>query len=260
MDTPLPERLYKYSSLQGDRLWWARDIIVERRVYFANPTSFNDPFECRFLFSMAGTDAQWNEFLRRPEVAAANGLAPGVEPTSQQMSEWKNNAIARAPQLGEAFRKNAKNDVGILCFSERPDDILLWSHYADSHRGVCFGFSVADDPLFAHEIAKVTYQTDFPICDYFDQPEDVERIAFSTKLAQWSYEAEWRVIQVRIGRGEGPYQFAPATLRDVILGSEISPSDRLSIEQFVALAPAPSIALWVAERVQNQYALTIKRA
>ena len=73
MNTPLPARLYKYASLQADRLRWARDIIVDRRVYFANPTTFNDPFDCRFLFSMTGTDAQWDKFLRRPEVAAENG-------------------------------------------------------------------------------------------------------------------------------------------------------------------------------------------
>jgi hypothetical protein len=257
MNTPLPVRLYKYSSLQAPRLAWARDTIVDREVYFADPTTFNDPFECRFLFSMTGTDAQWDQFLRRPEVAAEHGLAPGVEPTPEQMAQWKSNALTGATGISEKFRQNIPNDVAVLCLSEQPDDILLWSHYADSHRGVCFGFSVGDDPLFAQEIAKVTYQNNFPICEYFDQPEDVERIAFSTKSSQWSYEAEWRVI--RVDTGPGTYQFAPGTLRDVILGSEIDPSDRKSIEEYVSAAPAPPIALWLAERVQGQYALTIKR-
>jgi len=258
MDTPLPARLYKYSSLGAPRLGWARDIIVDRRLYFANPTTFNDPFECRFVVSMTGTDAQWNQFLRRPDVAAENGLAPGVEPTPQQMAQWKSNALANAPRIGDAFREQMQKDVGILCLSEQPDDILLWSHYANSHRGVCFGFSVADDPLFSQEIARVTYQNNYPRYEYFDQTsQDEARIAFATKSSQWSYEAEWRVI--RVGTGAGTYQFAPWALRDVILGSEMSPGDRQSIEEYVAAAPGPSIALWKAERVQTQYALTLKR-
>jgi hypothetical protein len=151
-----------------------------------------------------------------------------------------------------------QKDVGVLCLSEHRDHILLWSHYADSHRGVCFGFSVADDPLFAQEIAKVAYENNYPRYDYFDQAsQDAGRIAFATKSPQWSYEAEWRII--RVHTGPGAYQFAPGTLRDVILGSEISKSDRQSIEEYVAMSPTPSIALWIAERVQTQYALTIKR-
>ncbi len=260
MNTPLPARLYKYASLQGNRLAWAREIIVDRMVYFANPTTYNDPFECRFLFAMNGTDAQWDRFLRRPEVAAENGLAAGVEPTPEQMAQWKRTALASAPRLGEEFRQKMQKDVGVLCLSEQPDETLLWSHYADSHRGVSFGFSVADDPLFAKEIAKVTYQTGFPIYDYFNPPVDVERITFHTKSSRWSYEAEWRVIRIDTNAGgQGRYQFAPAALRDVIVGSEISSSDRKKIEKYLAVASGPPIALWIAERVQTQYALTIKR-
>jgi len=193
-------------------------------------------------------------------VAAENGLAPGVEPTPEQMAQWKRTALAGAPHLGDAFRQQMQKHVGVLCFSEQRDDVLLWSHYADSHRGVCFGFSVADDPLFAKEIAKVTYQTDFPIYEYFDHAEDVERITFSTKSSQWSYEAEWRVIRIDTSTGGlGPYQFAPAALQDVILGAEISPGDRRSIEKYVSDSPGPPIALWIAERMQAQYALTIRR-
>jgi len=260
MDAPLPARLYKYSSLRDHRLAWAREVIADRRVHFANPTTFNDPFDSRFLFSMKGTDAQWDKFLRRREVAAENALAPGVEPTRGQMAQWKRNALAKAPGVGDAFRERMQKDVGILCLSEQRDDILLWSHYADSHRGVCFGFSVADDSLFGQEIAKVTYQGNYPTYEYFDEAfEDAERLAFATKSSHWSYEAEWRVIRVREGAGSGAYQFAPGALRDVILGSEIAPRDRQSIEEYVAAAPGPTIALWVAERVQTQYALTIKR-
>ena len=29
---------------------------------------------------------------------------------------------------------------GVCCFSEKKDDILMWSHYADGHKGFCLEF------------------------------------------------------------------------------------------------------------------------
>ena len=47
----------------------------------------------------------------------------------------------------------AKN--GLLCFSRNWDNLLLWSHYANSHAGICLGFDIPDDS--AHEL-EVHYQ------------------------------------------------------------------------------------------------------
>jgi hypothetical protein len=30
--------------------------------------------------------------------------------------------------------------AGVACFSALPDDLLMWAHYADKHRGVCLKF------------------------------------------------------------------------------------------------------------------------
>jgi hypothetical protein len=36
---------------------------------------------------------------------------------------------------------------GIVCFSEEWKDPVLWSHYADKHRGVALGFDISDSHL-----------------------------------------------------------------------------------------------------------------
>src|SRR5277367_502008 len=46
----------------------------------------------------------------------------------------------------ELWRQESAARFGVLCFSERWNDILQWSHYADRHRGICLGFDVAGDP------------------------------------------------------------------------------------------------------------------
>jgi Protein of unknown function (DUF2971) len=43
--------------------------------------------------------------------------------------------------------------TGLLCFSERWDSTLMWSHYAAGHRGVCFGFDLQHD-----FVKRVTYK------------------------------------------------------------------------------------------------------
>ncbi len=34
------------------------------------------------------------------------------------------------------------NNSAAVCFSERPDDFLMWSHYAGGHAGICLEFKV----------------------------------------------------------------------------------------------------------------------
>ena len=43
----LPSRLYKFSGLDRDRLDWMRSLVVDSALYFASPSSFNDPLDCR---------------------------------------------------------------------------------------------------------------------------------------------------------------------------------------------------------------------
>src|SRR5687767_14278862 len=50
----------------------------------------------------------------------------------------------------EAFRltrDELHNDKGLLCFSRSWGNPVLWSHYADKHRGICLGFDVSDHLL-----------------------------------------------------------------------------------------------------------------
>jgi hypothetical protein len=50
----------------------------------------------------------------------------------------------------------AKSEVGILCLSRNKKNILMWSHYAKNHEGLCFGF---EDKLYNGNFtySKVSY-------------------------------------------------------------------------------------------------------
>lgn len=98
----------------------------------------------------------------------------------------------------DAFRnfKNEFNDkFGMICFSSQWKNPLLWSHYADRHRGIALGFEVPDG--IADE---VIYTTSRPKV-YFDMNkrevidgENVIDFVRRSKFKDWSYESEYRLF------------------------------------------------------------------
>ena len=102
-----------------------------------------------------------------------------------------------------------KEKLRITCFSKRNDSILMWSHYGDSHRGVCFEFE--DD----RDIFKdVIYQDERPYFDFKtivarilmadyknveckldeDKYKDIFLNPFFIKQNDWNYEHELRCV------------------------------------------------------------------
>lgn len=45
------------------------------------------------------------------------------------------------------IKRNIARQHGVVCFSKNWSNPVIWSHYADKHRGICLGFDVPDDPI-----------------------------------------------------------------------------------------------------------------
>ena len=85
-----------------------------------------------------------------------------------------------------AARTKTGEDVGLLCFSRHWYNPVLWTHYGDSHRGLCLGFDVPDE-----RTKPITY-VDRPIKLEHFEPETADRMLY-TKYQHWVYEEEVRV-------------------------------------------------------------------
>jgi hypothetical protein len=140
--------------------------------------------------------------------------------------------------LRDAFRK-MKREIsqtsGLLCFSTKWGNPVIWSHYADRHRGLCLGFDVADVAVgpvsysgrrLAVELENLRTPRDL-------SAEYVTKILF-TKYAHWKYENEYRgfVTLEEVDNATGLYfvEFSERLiLRQVIVGAESTISrERLS--------------------------------
>lgn len=164
---------------------WAEDDLSKRRLKISRFDDLNDPFEL---------------------------LAP----------ELKERSVRQAFQ---ALRDHMCAKCGVLCFSLAWHNPLLWSHYADKHRGICFGFDVPDG-----HILQVRYDSKRLVGVV---PRLVSRDANSqalmkrllaTKFKDWKYEDEIRVYtdlsDVDAATGHYFKEFAAdLALKEVIFGA-----------------------------------------
>lgn len=82
---------------------------------------------------------------------------------------------------------------GVFCAAERPDNILMWSHYAESYTGVCLEI---DTEAFRF-LEEVNYGRERPVINllpFGDSAEvQVDKALFS-KFIVWDYEEDWRTM------------------------------------------------------------------
>jgi hypothetical protein len=122
------------------------------------------------------------------------------------------------PQLRVALRgykKEMTERFGMICFCKHWHNPLLWSHYADKHRGMCLGFDVDDRGL--KEVNYVHERADLKIPP---TKETANELLF-TKYRDWRYEEELR-NWFKLDEREDGYYFYPfddfVQLREVIAG------------------------------------------
>lgn len=138
---------YKYKSLNGTSFKYFVKMLVDSSLYAAKFSELNDPMEGAFL---------------------TNTL------DNQAIDEIRNGKdILRIISLIE------KKDEG-------PCNMLMWSHYADEHRGCCIEFHFMDEKEQS-KVRNIEYVEAIENSDCISV-EDV----LSRKFIDWKYEQEVR--------------------------------------------------------------------
>jgi hypothetical protein len=93
---------------------------------------------------------------------------------------------------------------------------VLWSHYANNHRGLCLGFDIPDH--LPRQVSYVNSRFNWPAV--IDESFMVQLLF--TKFSHWSYEDEYRVYTSLEDCESGLYyaDFSETlTLKQVIVGA-----------------------------------------
>jgi hypothetical protein len=156
----------------------------------------------------------------------------------------------------------AFDEYRICSFSSAWEPILLWSHYADSHKGICIVFDADDEDNFGTAL-KVNYSDDYPTVDYFDRdPNTLLSLTALTKAKAWEYEQEFRLItkhpplDVQLPVDNHLWFFPRKLLIEVILGSRIDVANEKAIRNLVSVYEKP-IKISRALPIYNKYSLRL---
>ena len=157
--------------------------------------------------------------------------------------------------------------VGITCFSETHSNMLMWSHYANKHTGICveYDFSKLFTTVPTSLLLPVTYSDKRPLlpierivqmdgdCPKTDNSKMHELLpdllrALTVKSSIWDYEREWRHI---VFTKDVPDRLAKLPIISrIILGARISPEHRAKI---LELARKKQIPVTVAKMKADRY-------
>jgi hypothetical protein len=248
--------LYHYQGYNREHLI---DLLTQKRVYCARPGQLNDPWDCRPWFDAASLDDPDN--LRR-YFDWVHSYTPQKPPDAlREAYEAKltSDPKARADAVDQ-FSRNVREqfeDRRIYCLTPYPDSTLMWSHYANDHKGICLEFGT-DNPLIA-TAREVDYQGVYPVWIPHEMGPDELRQTIFTKAKDWIYETEFRILGIPTAPGspmqlDGDFLTLPeGSLKSIILGCE-SPQSEI---EAIVVEFAPTLLVRRAIRAFNAYRLFI---
>ena len=225
---------YKYLSPTA-----AQGVLETNSFRWSSPIEFNDPFDIGFdlhvdydpsTIVQEIVDAQWAVYQGIEPTSSATPLGwilneLRTKKPSITRPQFDQRLLPRAQEtiskLGDKLPelhsqiKHLLQSLKVFCLAERPDNILMWSHYCLNHSGLVLEvrcLATLDSmwggampinysdcmPRLLNRVELVEYLAGkFPLEDKLH----LDKIVMC-KALDWSYEKEWRILHF----GMSPHQ------------------------------------------------------
>lgn len=233
----IPDKLYRFRSVNKDNII----SFSSDEIYLNFPSNYNDPSDC-----MLHVDPEKVVEVIFADSSLDENTVSGNEfiPSQDYIKSMK------AADYGIDTIQRVREGVKVACFSEDVISPLMWSHYADSHRGFALRYDVksfnscnSDDCEYAQychsssiPLFPVYYKNKRPdttpyacacalgvkndiigIDDYYPIP----LLPLIQKGKDWAYEKEWRYICRNINNQS--IEFKPDA---IYFGDQMNPRDK----------------------------------
>jgi len=243
----LPSRLYKFRPFNQHTL----DMLVFDRLYFADPSTFNDPLDTKpTLKADIDSDQLETTLLRLLESRFKSEMEAAAKKMSYRGPKTKDHILRRSQRQAQSIitniRYNATNpdyeelggdpksgllasemeqellrryNRGIFSMAERAECPLMWSHYGDQHRGLAIGYSTPADA--SKDVFRMKYggsrvveasKVKAMLDGDSSAGRPVDEAILLRKARDWSYEREWRLL------GDRGVQDSPLEMEEVVFG------------------------------------------
>lgn len=272
----LPSTLYRYFSFGN----WIEKIINGSAIRFQCPLAFNDPFDGRPSISADLWDPQIEQYYH--DLGKRHGM--GRAERRRKIKELKSQLEVTGGRgaISAELLEGLMAKYGLLCLTPHADNLLMWSHYGDSHKGLCIAFDTTKD--FFRTAVAITYQDEYPLIKIgVSSNDDILNKSIYTKASCWKYEDEWRVPKQTWSdnetrshhemasknwpdeddvrnlvdhRGPGDYEFNKAAVKAVILGARMHEVQEKQIAEWIR-QHNPDVQLLKAKCHEHEYRLVI---
>lgn len=218
-----PKYLYKYFSINK----YTRSVFVNNEIYFCKPSQFNDPFDSKVCYKFEGKQITKLHFIRKQ----LKQLPSCSKKQAKQILSDPKNFIEFERNMQKLW-DDSRNQLGVLCLSEKNDNILMWSHYSQQHQGFCLEFNPKLG--FLQRAHPIVYSQKLPIFNPLHYKETrQQKLTLAkdllTKSSDWKYEQEWRVINLPEHGGPGVHELHEKALTGVIFGFRMSEENKEQI-------------------------------
>ena len=231
--------LYKYSRVSACLL----ESLREGYLWLSKPSEFNDPFDCKIVIDYRLTPEELQQHVHVRDSGSSNKERRVIKLRGEGQYAFASRFAIDASDIDSGDPRSLALNIaklaersefldrtmGLCCFTEDPRSILMWSHYAANHSGVCLRFRHRSSSDLSEHCFPVQYRRSVWSCrSKADDPIAQARALIRGSLIKsevWRYEREWRVVAF----GSGKSHFDPKDLDGVILGVQISKRDRRAI-------------------------------
>jgi len=258
-DIILPDILYKYRDFSNIS---HRDLITKQEIYLSEPNSFNDPFDCKI-------PTRWDlmtqdDFDERNEKLIDIGKNICFHNNEERKRFSKhlqdNGALWSRENLkkpGKDYFDNISALSGVISLTSKPDNILMWSHYSNSHSGFCIGFdsNVLLQLNCFDFIGKVSYSKLYPIINGAFDLDLRYFLEMFSKSSDWEYEDEYRITKRHMENRL--VKLPKKAFKQIVLGCTIKNEDKADLIDLIK-NNLPDIHIMQAELKEYEFSLNLR--
>lgn len=216
---------FTLSTLRNGQLW------------FSKVEDFNDPFEWIFRYCI---NPERDKDAIRQYVNETTISLP-LEERNIRYQSYIENHLVLENYFNRAFERFYIK--GVCCFTEKENliNVLMWSYYANSHKGISLGFDDKEIKLehienfkngcciFEPSLKRVVYGNHKRCINPFDKNRPNILDTNYMKSKDWEYEKEVRIVSPKFGL----HSFSKTNLKEIIFGIKTPLSLKESILEIV---------------------------
>lgn len=243
--------LYKYVAWNN----YAKENLEESKLRYNTPEQFNDPFDSFPRIELTSKE--------RAGIVKICEEDDGV--SEKFISDMPDNLLLTIfNNMDKSSLNNTK--YGVTCFSKKNDNILMWSHYANNHTGICLGFEIDENEQFNIQsgiremLIPIEYSQDNKRPVFTFQPNNPSYMdaVLKKKGKDWEYEDEYRIRVQSNGEVLFPTQlhYNPSSLQKIIFGANMSLKEFIQCQKIMKYRKQ-NIGMFVAVLNKDLYRLNI---